>query len=57
MISIKREVHDEIVKRLLDELEYCRAIVTKFEKIYRCSLNELERRIEKEGVLLDNHEI
>ncbi|MBE8540556.1 hypothetical protein [Geoglobus acetivorans] len=57
MISIKREVHDEIVKRLLNELEYYSAIVTKFEKKYRCSLNELERRIEKEGVPLDSHEI
>ncbi len=57
MISIKREVHDEIVRRLLNELEYYRAIATKFEKKYKCSLDELERKIEKEGVPLDNHEI
>jgi len=57
MISIKREVHDEIVKRLLNELEYYRAIIKKFEKKYKCSLDELERKIEKEGVPLDNHEI
>jgi len=57
MISIRREVHEEIVKRLLSELEYYKAIVTKFEKKYRCSLDELERKIEREGVPLDKHEI
>lgn len=57
MISIRREVHEEIVKRLLSELEYYKAIITKFEKKYRCSLDELEKKIEREGVPLDNHEI
>ncbi len=32
MISIRREVREEIVKRLLSELEYYEAIVAKFEK-------------------------
>lgn len=57
MISIRREVQEEIVKRLLSELEYYKAILTKFEKKYKCSLEELEKRIEKEGVPLANHEI
>ena len=57
MISIRREVHEEIMKRLLSDLEYYRAIITKFEKKYGCSLDELERKIEREGVPLDNHEI
>jgi len=57
MISIRREVREEIVKRLLSELEYYEAIITKFEKKYKCSLDELERKIEREGVPLDNHEI
>jgi len=57
MISIRREVQEEIVKRLLSELEYYKAIITKFEKKYKCSLEELEKRIEKEGVPLANHEI
>ncbi|ADC66512.1 conserved hypothetical protein [Ferroglobus placidus DSM 10642] len=57
MISIRREVHEEILKRLLTELEYYEAIIAKFEKKYKCSLDELERKIEREGVPLDNHEI
>ena len=56
MISIKREVYEEILKRLLSELEYYKTIATKFEKKYG-RLEELENRIEKEGVPLDNHEI
>ncbi|RLI77061.1 hypothetical protein DRP05_11295 [Archaeoglobales archaeon] len=57
MISIRREVREEIVKRLISELEYYKAITTKFEKKYKCSLEELEKRIEKEGVPVDNHGI
>jgi len=57
MISIKKEVYDEIVKRLREEVEYYEAIVKKFEVKYGCSLKELEERIEKEGVPVDNHEI
>ena len=57
MISIRREVHEEIVKRLLSKLEYYKAITNKFEKKYRCFLDKLERKIEREGVPLDNHEI
>ena len=56
MISIRREVYEEIVKRLLSKLEYYKAITNKFEKKYRCFLDELERKIERE-VPLDNHEI
>ena len=57
MISIRREVHEKVVKRLLSELEYYKAVITKFEKKYKCSLDELEKKIEREGVPLDNHEI
>ncbi len=57
MISIRREVREEILKRFLSELEYYEAIIAKFEKKYKCSLDELERKIEREGVPLDNHEI
>lgn len=57
MISIRKEVHEEILKRLLSELEYYKAIIVKFEKKYGCSLEEIEKKIEKEGVPLDNHEI
>ncbi len=57
MISIRREVREEILKRLLGELGYYKAIATKFEKKYECSLDELEKKIEREGVPVDNHEI
>ena len=45
------------MKKLREEVEYYEAIVKKFEKKYGCSLEELEKRIEKEGVPIDNHEI
>ena len=48
---------EEIVKKLREEVEYYEAIAKKFEKKYNCSLEELERRIEEEGVPIDNHEI
>jgi translation initiation factor 2 alpha subunit (eIF-2alpha) len=57
MISIRKEIYEEIVKKLREEVEYYEAIVKKFEKKYGCSLEELEKRIEKEGVPIDNHEI
>ncbi|AEA46573.1 hypothetical protein [Archaeoglobus veneficus] len=57
MISIRQEVREEIVKRLLNELEYYEAVIAKFEKKYKCSLDELEKKIEREGVPIDNHEI
>ena len=56
-ITIKREVCREIVKRLSSELEYYEAIVDKFRKKYMCTLEELEDRIEREGVPVANHEI
>jgi len=56
-IAIKRDVCREIVKRLSSELEYYEAIVDKFRKKYKCTLEELEDRIEREGVPVDNHEI
>jgi len=46
----------EIVKRLSSELEYYEAIVDKFRKKYRCTLEELEDRIKREGVPVD-HEV
>jgi len=57
MISIKKEVYEEIVRKLKEEAEYYEAIVKKFEKMYGCSLEELEKKIEKEGVPIDNYEI
>ncbi|MBO8183268.1 MAG: hypothetical protein H0Z28_10840 [Archaeoglobus sp.] len=56
-IAIKRDVRDEIVRRLINELEYYGAIIDKFRKKYGCSLEELEEKIEREGVPLDKHEI
>lgn len=57
MISIRREVCDEIVRRFRSELEYYGAISSRFEEKYGCSLEELEKRIDREGVPLDNHEM
>ncbi len=57
MISIKKEVYEEIVKKLKEEAEYYEAIVKKFEKKYNCSLEELEKKIEEKGIPVDNHEI
>ena len=45
------------MKKLREEVEYHEAIVKKFEKKCGCSLEDLERRIEEEGVPVDNHEI
>ncbi len=38
-------------------MEYYKAIVRKFEKKYGCSLEELEKKIEEEGVPIDDHKI
>jgi len=57
VISIRKEVYEEIVRKLKEEEEYYEAIVRKFEKKYGCSLEDLERMIEKEGVPIDDHEI
>ena len=57
MISIRKEIYEEIVKKLREEVEYYEAIVKKFEKEYGCPLEELEKKIEREGVSIDNHEI
>ncbi len=57
MISIRKYVYEEIVRKLREDAEYYEAIVKKFEKKYGCSLEELEMKIEKEGVPVDNHEI
>nr|MDO8079218.1 hypothetical protein [Candidatus Freyarchaeota archaeon] len=57
MISVRREVCDEIVRRFRSELEYYEAISHRFEEKYGCSLEELEKRIDREGVPLDNHEM
>ena len=56
MISIRKDVYEEIVRKLREEAEYYEAIARKFEKKYG-SLEELERMIEKEGVPVDDHEI
>ena len=57
VISIRRKIYEEIMKKLREEVEYYEEIVKKFEKKYSCPLEELERRIEREGVPIDNHEI
>jgi len=57
MISIRKEIYEEIVRKLREDVEYYEAIVRKFEKKYGCSLEELEKKIEKEGVPIDDHEI
>ena len=57
MTSMKNEVYEEVVRKLRGEAEYYEAIVRKFEKRCGCPLGELERRTEKEGVLVDDHEI
>ncbi len=57
MISIRREVCDEIVRRFRSELEYYEAVSRRFEEKYGCSLEGLEKRIDREGVPLDNHEM
>ena len=57
VISIRRKIYEEIMKKLREEFEYYEEIVKKFEKKYSCPLEELERRIEREGVPIDNHEI
>jgi hypothetical protein len=45
------------MKKLREEFEYYEEIVKKFEEKYDCSLEELEKKIEREGVSIDNHEI
>ncbi len=57
MISIRKGVYEEIVRKLREEVEYYEAIAKKFEKKYGCSLGDLEKKIEEEGVPIDNHEI
>jgi arginyl-tRNA synthetase len=57
VISIRRKIYEEIMKKLREEFEYYEEIVKKFEKKYDCSLEELEKKIEREGVSIDNHEI
>nr|MDO8080298.1 hypothetical protein [Candidatus Freyarchaeota archaeon] len=57
MISIRREVCDEIVRRLHSEFEYYKTVAGRFKKKYGRSLDELEKRIEREGVPPNNHEI
>ena len=57
MISIRKEIYEEIVRKLREDVEYYEAIVRKFEKKYGCSLEELEKKIEEEGVPIDDHEI
>ena len=55
--SVKKEVYEEIVRKLKEEVEYYEAIVKKFEKKYGCSLEELEKKIVKDGVPIDDHKI
>lgn len=57
VITIRREIIEEIVKRLNDELKIYRAIINKFREKYGCSLKDLEMKIEREGVPVSNHEI
>ncbi len=57
MISIRRETYEKIVKKLQEEIEFYEAVIRKFEKKYRTKLEELEKKIEREGVPVDEHGI
>ena len=52
MISIRKEIHEEIVKKLRENAEYYEAIIRKFKKKYSCSLEGLEKKVERDGVCL-----
>jgi len=57
IVAIRREVIEEIIRRLNDEIEFYKMIVEKFRKRYGCDLKELEKKIKCEGVPVDKHEI
>jgi len=40
MISIRKEVYEEVVRKLREDVEYYEAIVKKFEGEYGCSLEK-----------------
>ncbi len=56
-IAVNVEVIKDIKERLLTELEFYKAVEKKFRRKYGCSLEELEKRIEKESVPTENHEV
>ena len=56
VLLLKEEIAEELIERLRRELELYEALIAKFERKYRCSLEELEARIEREGVPVDDHE-
>ena len=57
VLVLREEIAEELIKRLRRELEFYEAVIARFERKYRCSLEELEARIEREGVPMDDHEI
>ncbi len=57
VLVLREEIAEELIKRLRRELEFYEAVIARFERKYRCSLEELEARIEREGVPVDDHEI
>ena len=57
MILLRKDVYDEIMKKFKKEIEYYDTVAKKFERKYSCSLDELESRIGKIEVFVDNYEI
>ncbi|MHA1583203.1 MAG: hypothetical protein ACTSYM_12010 [Candidatus Baldrarchaeia archaeon] len=57
IVAVRREVVEEIIRRLNDEFEFYKMIIEKFRKRYGCDLEELEKKIKREGVPVDKHEI
>jgi len=57
IVAVRREVVEEIIRRLNDETEFYKMIIENFRKRYGCGLEELEKKIKREGVPVDKHEI
>jgi len=56
-LTLERSLAEELIKWLREELAFYKAVIARFERKYNCTLEELEARIEREGVPVDEHEI
>ena len=56
-VVVRGKVVAEIVKRLKREMEFYEEVDRKFRRKYGCSLEDLELKIEREGIPVDNHEV
>lgn len=56
-LMLESALLEELVKRLKGELEFYEAVIDKFRRKYSCTLEELETRIERDGVPVENHEV